>query len=362
MNRMLRLWIMRHLSMAARGLGGPLLVTGLVFLGTVLACAGATAAGETADSKRFSGDAAGAVPQPAVAVPSANYERVCEPPIKPAFWPLPPGSVEPAGWLGDWAVAARHGITGHLDEDHAVFADAWKGFQIKAPNAAADGTGWPLEQCAYWLDGAASGFRPARRGFDQEDSCPARSGRGRRPQSRLRHLVHLLEEGLQARGFQQLGAFAVGLALVALYQGTGDRRVLDALVKVYADYPVQMGPTHFHDVSGLCNLEAMLETYSWSGDKRILDRAVQAVAQPGVAADIRPGASAAWPPATWSSSTRTSAYRPWSTLGPATGASAGHFGLAAVAGRQPHAALRRRLGRGVCVGRGRVSARRKPAT
>ena len=67
-------------------------------------------------------------------------------------------------------------------------------------------------------------------------------------------------------------------------KGTGDQRVLDALVKVYADYPVNMGATHFDDVSGLCNLDAMLETYSLSGDQRILDRALEAIAQPGVAA------------------------------------------------------------------------------
>ena len=48
--------------------------------------------------------------------------RVCEPKVKPAFLPLPPGAVEPAGWLRDWAVAAREGITGHLDEWHPVFA------------------------------------------------------------------------------------------------------------------------------------------------------------------------------------------------------------------------------------------------
>ena len=80
----------------------------------------------------------------------------------------------------------------------------------------------------------------------------------------------------------------MGRALVALYQGTGDKRVLDALVKVYADYPVNMGPTAISsDVTGLCNLDAMLETYSFSGDRRILDRALQAIAQPGVAKDIQ---------------------------------------------------------------------------
>ena len=39
-------------------------------------------------------------------------------------------------------------------------------------------------------------------------------------------------------------------------------------------------------VTGLCNLDAMLETYSLSGDRRILDRALAAMAQPDVVRDI----------------------------------------------------------------------------
>jgi hypothetical protein len=57
-------------------------------------------------------------------------------------------------------------------------------------------------------------------------------------------------------------------------------------VKVYADYPSNMGMTQFHEVTGLCNLEAMLDTYSYSGDRRILDRAMAAIAQPPVARDM----------------------------------------------------------------------------
>ena len=47
---------------------------------------------------------------------SANADRPGKLTAEPAFTPLPPGAVEPAGWLRDWALAARDGITGHLDE------------------------------------------------------------------------------------------------------------------------------------------------------------------------------------------------------------------------------------------------------
>jgi hypothetical protein len=89
-----------------------------------------------------------------VGTQTANYARPFELAVRPAFLPLPPGAVEPAGWLRDWAQSAREGITGHLDEGHPTFADGWKGIPIKAPVGNADGTGWPIGQSAYWLDGA----------------------------------------------------------------------------------------------------------------------------------------------------------------------------------------------------------------
>jgi hypothetical protein len=42
----------------------------------------------------------------------------------------------------------------HLDEHHAYFANAWKGLPLPGAVAGPDGTGWPLEQGAYWLDGS----------------------------------------------------------------------------------------------------------------------------------------------------------------------------------------------------------------
>ena len=78
---------------------------------------------------------------------------MAEPLVKPALIPLPPGAVEPRGWLRDWALAAKDGITGHLDEWHPTFGEGWKGVPIKAPGAEPDGAGWPIEQCSYWLDG-----------------------------------------------------------------------------------------------------------------------------------------------------------------------------------------------------------------
>ena len=74
--------------------------------------------------------------------------------ISPALFPLKPGAVTPEGWILDWAKDAANGITGHLDDYSPTFSEAWKGYGFKAMGATANGGGWPLEQCSYWLDGA----------------------------------------------------------------------------------------------------------------------------------------------------------------------------------------------------------------
>ena len=210
-----------------------------------------------------------------------------EPLVKPAFRPLPPGAVEPAGWLRDWAEAARDGITGHLDEYHAVFGDAWKGTQVKAPNAAADGTGWPLEQCSYWLDGLV------RLGYVLHDESLLRKAK-----ARLDPIIDGVNQGGPSfiywisnspTGFNSWAHSHMGRVLVAYYEATGEKRILDALDKAYRSYPVPMGNLELTDVnvSGLCNLDALLETYSFTGDKRLLERATSAVQRPEVQASIQ---------------------------------------------------------------------------
>ena len=217
-----------------------------------------------------------------------NHARVCEPVVKPAFLPLPIGAVEPRGWLRDWALSARQGITGHLDEWHPTYADGWKGIPIHALGADSDGTGGPLEQSAYWLDGAL------RLGLVLHDEALIKKIR-----ARLDPVVEGVnkaeagtsfiywKKGYQPHGFDSWAHSQMGRALVALYQGTGDQRVLEALVKVYAQYQGDMERADFGDVTGLCNLDAMLETYSFSGDRRILDRALRAIAQPAVAKEFQ---------------------------------------------------------------------------
>jgi hypothetical protein len=207
-------------------------------------------------------------------------------PQKPfAFIPLKPGAVEPSGWLRDWALAARDGITGHLDERHTVFENGWKPGTIQAVGARPDGIGWPIEQSAYWLDGALG------LGLVLHDEAllnkikarldPVVDGVNRAEPS----FIYWRKD--TPKGFESWAHSQLGRALVTYYAATGERRILDALVKAYSSYPVPMGHLRFDDVSGLCNVDAMLETYAFSGDQRILERVQAAVAAPEPAAVIR---------------------------------------------------------------------------
>ena len=277
-------------------------------------------------------------------------ERAAEPTVKTALLPLPPGAVEPSGWLRDWAQAAREGITGHLYEWHPVYRDGWKGSRVNAPNANPDGTGWPLEQCAYWLDGAL------RLGFVLHDEALIRKIRARLDpivdgvnKAPLGTSFIYWKPDYKPVGFDSWAHSHMGRALVALYDATREQRVLDALVKVYADYPAKMGTLELGGgVSGLCNLDPMLETYAFSGDRRILERALQAIAQPEVTQSIQ-----AWqeePAETGSHGDSLREHPPAcgrvSLVGRST-SFAGHPRRIPVAGQIPHAPLWRGLGRGI---------------
>jgi hypothetical protein len=76
-------------------------------------------------------------------------------PVAEALTPLPPGAVQPQGWLRDWAVSQAKGLTGNLDayDETHVFAMGWTCEPIQIPGAKAAKHGWPLEQSGYWIDG-----------------------------------------------------------------------------------------------------------------------------------------------------------------------------------------------------------------
>jgi uncharacterized protein len=206
------------------------------------------------------------------------YSTAAAAKVKPAFVPLAPGAVSPRGWLRDWAVDAANGITGHLDEYSATFGEAWKGRPFTARGAYPDGTGWPLEQSSYWLDGAV------RLAYILNDKALIQ-----KVSQRLDRVVDGVLNGGESfiywrpksalsMGHSDFNSWAhshMGRALVAYYQATGDPRILKALVKVYREFPLPGFKNGFDDVSGALNIDAMVDTYLLSGDRAVLDRAVE---------------------------------------------------------------------------------------
>lgn len=201
-------------------------------------------------------------------------------PVHPAFFPLQAGAVTPRGWLLDWATSAANGITGHLDEYCATFSHAWKGFYFEARGINPDGTGWPIEQCSYWLDGAI------RLGYQIQDNKLLD-----KVQDRLNLVVNGVLKGgtsfiywrprsVLKDGFNNWAHSHMGRALVAYYQASRDPRVLDALVAAYRNFPLPDLVEDFSKVSGAVNIDPMLDTYVMSGDRGVL-KTVQKFIQSG---------------------------------------------------------------------------------
>ncbi len=198
-----------------------------------------------------------------------------------AFEAFGPGPIKPTGWLLDWAEAAASGITGHLDEWTPTFGMGWKAVAFEARGAGEQGTGWPLEQCAYWLDGLV------RLAYILDDPALIEKAR-----SRLDPVVDGALSGnpsfIYWRPMNQLDnrfdSWAhshMGRALVAYYQATGNKRILDALVLVYGTYPLPFpDPMTDGNVCGSVNLDPMLETYRMSGDRRVIENALAYVSSP----------------------------------------------------------------------------------
>jgi hypothetical protein len=204
-----------------------------------------------------------------------NYARPFEPPTRPALQPLPPGAVEPGGWLRDWCVAVRDGFTGHMDEYDDEFKRAW------APDHKMTGEGlywykgaWPYEGGGYWFDGLG------RLGFALHDETLIQQAKRR---------LYLVADNMNTNGLLFLwwldrnnagdrkavtaalegwplwASGLLGRAMTGFYAGSGDKHILDALVKAYA------GDTNcLRWITGnLSNPWPAYDTYCWTGNRDI---------------------------------------------------------------------------------------------
>ena len=68
---------------------------------------------------------------------SANYAPPFQTAAHPALLALPPGTIEPRGWLRDWALSVKDGYTACMDDVHEEFKRAW------TPECTPTGEIWP---------------------------------------------------------------------------------------------------------------------------------------------------------------------------------------------------------------------------
>ncbi|MHB1037103.1 MAG: beta-L-arabinofuranosidase domain-containing protein [Pirellulales bacterium] len=211
--------------------------------------------------------------EPQASKPAANYGRPFETPTQRALVPLPPGAVEPAGWLRDWCLAAKDGYTGHMDEVDEEFKRAWAvdhkmtGERLTWPKGA-----WPYEGGGYWFDGLV------RLGYILHDDALIQQAK-----KRLDVVVtHMNPNGivflwwLDKKNPDDMKAIAadggwpiwasglLGRAMVAYYEGSRDGRVLQTLETAYGTDrdSVRLGWS-------MSNPLPALETYTWTGNKEI---------------------------------------------------------------------------------------------
>jgi len=168
-----------------------------------------------------------------------------------------------------------------LDERSATFESGWSGKDFKARGAQPNGLGWPLEQAAYWLDGLV---RMAYILHDEELIAKAKARLDPVVDGVLRggdSFIYWRPTNVLDDSFNSWAHSHMGRALVAYYQATGDPRILEALVKVYRNFPLPDFQDNFDVVNGMVNLDPMFDTWLLSQDPQVLANARSALARPG---------------------------------------------------------------------------------
>ena len=204
---------------------------------------------------------------------NVNYRRPFEPPTRPALVPLPPGAVEPAGWIRDWCLAAKEGFTGHMDECDPEFKRAWAadhtmtGERLNWPRG-----GWPYEGGGYWFDGLV------RLGYILHDDALLEQAKRRfgvvvdhMNSNSILFLWWLdknrpddLKGAKVSEGWPLWACGLLGRAMVGWYAGGNEPRVLKTLEMAYGGTPdcIRMG-------WGMSNVWPAFQTYTWTGNKDI---------------------------------------------------------------------------------------------
>jgi uncharacterized protein len=183
--------------------------------------------------------------------------------------PVPLAQVRPGGWLLDFLQRQCAGITGHpRASGYPLDATFWDDPSQQPDVADPAMAWWPYEQTAYWVDGALkAGFLAGNEGVHRmaltqiERAIATAAPDG-----------FIGPEMFRARDRWPYAIFF--RAVLAQYAISGDKRLLDALVRHYRSTPHPMGSRR--DVSGV---EILLALYAETRAPDLLEMATDLYAQ-----------------------------------------------------------------------------------
>ncbi len=205
------------------------------------------------------------------------YQLPHAPATKSVYLTLPPGAVEPEGWLRDWCEQVRDGFTARMEDVHPAFKQAWAAdYRITGPDLYWGKSGWPYEGGGYWFEGFAGIavqlkderlISLANRRFDA-----VVTNMNERSILFYWWLDRANDEDVKAAEGRYMSesewpmwaAGLLGRALVRQYAATGDARVLKALDTAYGgnrDW-VKLGWAG-------SNPWPAFATHSWTGNPKI---------------------------------------------------------------------------------------------
>lgn len=196
---------------------------------------------------------------------SLGYAGGDEPVNEPASppharqYPVPIAAIHPEGWLRQYLVNQRNGLTGHLENAGYPFnTRGWLADEIPTNSDE----WWPFEQNAYWVDGMLRCglllnddflIGKAHRSIDYVLNHPAGNG----------YLGPKL-----AANTSEIGRWIHVVffrSLMADYEATRDPRILAALKKHYL-----AGDYAYSDGRDILNIEIILWTYGQTGEPALL--------------------------------------------------------------------------------------------